>query len=88
MNLSGQKDTCFNVIVTTYTNFIEDYQHFCQIPFQAVVLDEGMTWLGAVYHDPNGQLGKVFDKGIWNQSDNDAGMLAGFDNLTMIGILV
>ena len=74
IGLSGQKDAPYNVLVTTYTTFIKDYLHFCQIPFQAVILDDGMSWLGTANYDPNGKLGKVFDKGIWNQSDNHAGL--------------
>jgi len=73
IGLSGLIDTPYNVVVTTYKAFVEDYLHFCQIPFQAVVLDDGMSWLGVSHFDPNGKLGKVFDKGIWNQSDNHAG---------------
>ena len=78
--LSGQKDAPYNVLVTTYRNFIQDYEHLCQIPFQGVVLDDGMCWLGAANYDTNGQLGKVFDKGVWNQSDHHAG-LAGVRNV-------
>ena len=74
IGLSGPKNALYNVIVTIYKTFIQDYLHLCQIPFQAVILDDGMSWLGTAHYDPNGQFGKVFDKGIWNQSDNHAGL--------------
>mmetsp|Transcript_13247 Transcript_13247/g.15409 ORF Transcript_13247/g.15409 Transcript_13247/m.15409 type:complete len:1475 (+) Transcript_13247:140-4564(+) len=74
IGFSGIPDAPYNVIVTTYESFIQDYIHLCQIPFQAVILDDGMSWLGCANYDPNGQLGKVFDKGIWNQSDYHAGL--------------
>jgi hypothetical protein len=84
--LSGLIDAPYNVVVTTYKAFIEDYVHFCQIPFQAVILDDGMSWLGTAHYDPNGQLGKVFDKGIWNQSDNHAGLAGvGYDDWDFSG---
>jgi hypothetical protein len=77
IDFAGIHDSACNVIVTTYEFLIKDYTHFCQIPFQAVVLDDGMSWLGTAHYDPNGQLGKVFDMGIWSKSDNHCG-LAGF----------
>jgi hypothetical protein len=73
LGLSGQKDAPYNVVVTTYSNFARDYLHFCHIAFQGVILDDGMSWLGTANYDPNGQFGKAFDKGMWNQSDNHAG---------------
>ncbi len=78
IGVSGLIDTPFNVIVTTYSTFIQDYLHFCHIPFQAVVLDDGMSWLGTASQDPNALFGKVFDKGLWNHSDNYIGV-AGVD---------
>ena len=79
VGLSGLPDTPYNVIVTTYKTFIQDYLHLCQIPFQSVVLDDGMSWLGTAHFDPNGQLGKAFDMAMWSKSDNHAG-LAGVRN--------
>ena len=61
------------MVVTSYKTFIQDYSHFCQISFQAVVLDDGMSWLGTAHFDPNGQLGKVYDK-VWSKSDMHAGL--------------
>ena len=68
-SLGGLPDSPFHVILTTYSVLMEDYAHFCQIPFQAVVLDEGMGWLGCSHSDPAGKLGKVWSNGLWNNSD-------------------
>ena len=43
-----------------------------------MVLDDGMSWLGTASQDPNALFGKVFDKGLWNHSDNYIGV-AGVD---------
>ena len=68
-SLGGLPDSPFHVILTTYSVLMEDYTHFCQIPFQAVVLDEGMSWLGCSHSDPAGKLGKVWSNGLWNNDD-------------------
>jgi hypothetical protein len=44
-----------------------------QIPWQVVLLDDGMSWLGTAYHDPNGKIGRAWDC-IWSKSDNEAGL--------------
>jgi len=80
-SLSGLPDGPYHAVVTTYESFIKDYTHFCQIPFQAVVLDDGMSWLGTAYYDPNGQIGKVFEMGVWSKSDHHAGLAGvGYDS--------
>ena len=71
-SLGGLPDSPCHVILTTYSVLMEDYAHFCQIPFQAVVLDEGMSWLGCSHSDPAGKLGKVFSNGLWNNADLEA----------------
>ena len=79
-SLLGLPDCPFNVGLTTYEAFFKDYIHFCQIPFQVVVLDDGISLLGTAHYDPNGQLGKIFDMGVWSKSDNHAGLAGvGYD---------
>jgi len=63
----------YHVVITSYTVFIQDYTHLCQIPWQVVLLDDGMSWLGTAYHDPNGKIGRAWDC-IWSKSDNEAGL--------------
>ena len=63
-----------SVIVTSYTIFLQDYVHFCQIPFGAVILDDGLSWLSTAHYDPNGQIGKLWDSCLWSKSDLHSGM--------------
>jgi hypothetical protein len=74
MSFSGLFESPFSVIVTTYQTFLRDYAHFCQIPFQVVVMDDGMSWLSLAHFDPNGQLGKVYNMAMWSKNDNYAGL--------------
>ena len=74
VGVSGLPETPYNIIVTTYTSFVEDYLHFTHIPFQSVVLDDGMSWLGAAHSDPNGKFGKAFHKMMWSKSDDHGGL--------------
>mmetsp|Transcript_6650 Transcript_6650/g.11843 ORF Transcript_6650/g.11843 Transcript_6650/m.11843 type:complete len:1765 (-) Transcript_6650:235-5529(-) len=71
--LGGLRDSPFHVILTTYSELVEDYAHFCQIPFQVVVLDDGMSWLGCANSDPHGKIGKVWNSGLWSNFDHGAG---------------
>jgi len=72
--IGGLVDSPFHVILTTYKDLVSDYVHFCQIPFQVVVMDDGMSWLGCSHFDPNGKLGKVWDNGVWSRGDDSAGL--------------
>jgi len=72
--LGGLPDSPYHVILTTFSALVEDYVHFCQVPFQAVVFDDGMSWLGCASYDPNGKFGKVWDSGVWSNSDGGAGL--------------
>ena len=53
---------------------MQDYLHLCQVPFQAVMLKDSLAWLGLAHHNPNSQLGRVWDIGIWSRADNHASM--------------
>jgi hypothetical protein len=77
--LGGHADSPYHVIVTTYAAFADDYSHFCQIPFQAVVLDDGMSWMGCAHADPTSKFGKVWESAIWSTADHGAGF-AGVSN--------
>ena len=63
----------FDVILTTYAAFIADYAHFTRIPFHIVILDDGASWLGVADADPNGNLGKVYESGMWSRVNNHGG---------------
>ena len=44
-----------------------------KIPWQVVVLDDGMSWLGTAHNDPNGKIGRAWDA-VWSKSDGWAGL--------------
>jgi hypothetical protein len=71
-SFGGLPDSTYHVVVTTYADFVEDYTHFCQVPFQAVVMDDGMSWLGCAHYDPQGDLGKVWNSAIWSNKSTQA----------------
>ncbi|KAL7534723.1 hypothetical protein ACHAXR_007024, partial [Thalassiosira sp. AJA248-18] len=71
--LGGLPESPFHVILTSYSALFEDYAHFCQIPFQVVLLDDGMSWLGCSHFDPNGKIGKIWNSGLWSNFDHGSG---------------
>jgi len=71
------KDSQFHVVVTSYKILIRDFVHLCQIPWQVVTLDDGMGWLGASQHDPNGKVGRAWD-GLWSKADGGIGMAGAY----------
>jgi len=67
-SFDGLPSSTYHVVVTTYADFVEDYTHFCQVPFQAVIMDDGMSWLGCAHYDPQGDLGKVWNSATWSKA--------------------
>jgi len=63
----------FDVIVTSYLSFFEDYLHFTRIPFHAVVVDDGVSWLSLAANDTSGALAKAYEGGMWSRTDFHAG---------------
>ena len=63
----------FDVIVTSYLSFFEDYPHFTRIPFHAVVVDDGVSWLSLAANDTSGALSKAYEEGMWSRTDFYAG---------------
>ena len=74
-SFGGLPSSTYHVVVTTYADFVEDYTHFCQFPFQAVVMDDGMSWLGCGHYDPQGDLGKVWNSAIWSKAGSNQSQL-------------
>ena len=68
------KYASYHVLVVSYSDFLEDYLHFCQVPFQAVVLDEGFLWLAAAQADPNSQLGSIWSNAVFSSNDQHIGL--------------
>ncbi|KAL7578416.1 hypothetical protein ACA910_012812 [Epithemia clementina (nom. ined.)] len=64
---SGVAEAPFHVVVVSYSIFLEDYLHFCQVPFEVIILDEGASWMAASHGDPNSSLATVWEQGIWSR---------------------
>ena len=73
---TGAAEASFHVIVVSYTMFLKDYLHFCQVPFEVVILDEGASWMAASHGDPNSSLATVWEQGIWGRHQH-AGVAGG-----------
>lgn len=71
---TGLAEAPFHVLITSYANFLQDYLHFCQIPFEAVVVDDGVAWMAAANADPNSPLGTVWDSALFSKNDHQMGL--------------
>ena len=74
----GLPESPFHVMVTSYTIFLEDYFHFCQMPFETVILDDGVSWMATAQGDPNSAIGSIWDNGIWSANDQQTGLAGTF----------
>lgn len=71
---TGLSNSTFHVILVSYTDFIQDYIHFCQLPFDLVILDDGISWMKVAHSNPGCNLGKFWDDGIFSQNDHCVGL--------------
>ena len=71
---TGLPESPFHVLVTSYATFLQDYLHFCQLPFDTVVMDDGMRWMGAARGDANSSLRNIWDAAIFSPSDEHIGL--------------
>jgi hypothetical protein len=76
---TGLPEAPFHVIVTSYANFLQDYLHFCQTPFEVVIMDDGVSWMAAAQSDPNSPIGVLWDSAIWSKSDQQIGLAGVFN---------
>jgi hypothetical protein len=75
---TGLPEAPFHVIITSYANFLRDYLHFCHMPFEAVVIDDGVSWMSAAQADPNSPMGQLWENAIWSKSDQQIGLAGTF----------
>jgi hypothetical protein len=68
---SGLPEAPFHILITSYKYFLEDYLHFCQLPFESVILDEGVAWMAT--RDQN-SLGTIWDSAIFSSNDHHIGL--------------
>jgi hypothetical protein len=62
----------FHVVIVSYATFLQDYIHFCQVPFHTVIVDEGSSWMAAI-KDASSPLGTIWEEGIFSLNDNHVG---------------
>jgi len=71
---TGLQDASFHVIVVSYADFLTDYIHFCQTPFEVVILDDGVSWMGAAHNDPNSPIATVWEDALFSKNDHQLGL--------------
>lgn len=69
---SGLPEAPLHVLITSYSTFLQDYIHFCQVPFETVILDDGVAFMAAC--DYNSTLGTVWDTAIFSSNDQQIGL--------------
>lgn len=74
---TGIANASFHVVITTYDDFLEDWLHFCQVPFDSVILDDGVAWLGV--KETSSTFGIVWSSSLFSSNDQYNG-LAGTTN--------
>lgn len=75
---TGLPDAPFHVIITSYAHFLQDYLHFCQMPFEVAIIDDGVSWMAAAQGDPNSKLATVWDSAMWSKNDHQMGLAGAF----------
>lgn len=71
---TGLQDASFHVIVVSYADFLTDYIHFCQTPFEVVILDDGVSWMAAAHNDPNSPIATVWEDALFSKNDHQMGL--------------
>jgi hypothetical protein len=69
---NGLSSAAFHVLITSYEIFFEDYLHFCQLPFDTVILDGGLA--SQVAKEKHVALGSVWDSALFSANDHYAGL--------------
>ena len=71
---TGLQDASFHVIIVSYANFLKDYIHFCQTPFEVVILDDGVSWMAAANNDPNSPIATIWEDALFSKNDHQMGL--------------
>jgi hypothetical protein len=69
----GLEASRWHVMVTSYTDLLQDFLHFSQIPLDSVVLDDGTLWMAAAHGDPNSALGSIWEN-LFAKNDQQIGL--------------
>lgn len=71
---NGLPESPFHVLITSYKIFLEDYLHFCQVPFDITVVDNGVGLMAAAQGDTNSSIHSLWDTGIFSTNDQHIGL--------------
>jgi hypothetical protein len=69
---SGLPEAPIHVLITSYATFFQDYIHFCQVPFETVILDDGVSFMAAC--DYNSSMGVVWETAVFSSNDQQIGL--------------
>ena len=69
---TGWPESAFHVCITSYQLFLRDYLHFCQLPWESVILDDGVAWMAT--KEQTATLGTIFDQAIFATNDHHVGL--------------
>jgi hypothetical protein len=69
----GLATSPWHVMVTSYGALLDDFLHFSQMPFDSVVLDDGILWMAAAHGDPNSGLGSIWEN-LFAKNDQQIGL--------------
>lgn len=71
---TGLPEDPIHVVVMSYTAFLKDYLHVCQLPWGTVIVDDGASWMAAGQGDPNASLASIWDHAMWSSNDHHTGL--------------
>jgi len=61
----------YDIIICEYTVLMSDFLHLSQVPFHAIVMDDGVGWMQVGGHSlttSNGMLRHVWDTALWRNT--------------------
>jgi hypothetical protein len=68
----GLPSDTVHVVISSYATFLQDYLHFCQVPWGTVLLDDGASLMAVSQGDT--RLGRLWRKFLWSTKDHFAGL--------------
>jgi hypothetical protein len=71
---NGLPEAPFHVLITTYAVFFQDYIHFCQLPFETVIVDDGLSFMATACDQNNSIMGTIWDSAIFSSNDYHVGL--------------
>jgi hypothetical protein len=75
---TGLSEAPFHVIIVSYTNFLKDYIHFCQTPFEVVLMDDGASIMATAHNDPNSSIHTIWEDALFSKNDHQMGLAGSF----------